>query len=220
MAHSGYYEHWLTVAATVAVENGVVDPTELEQRAGGAFPLSRPSVEPQVDGTGEQRFAVGDRVRVAALEELLTERGLVPPGFVDEVNRAHEQDIGPRNGAKVVARAWVDPEYRRRLLADGTAAIAEPRRRCGHVNASGVYGAPHLGGVVKVPRSWACGPDDRATRRRTDPEVVVPLRITPAAARPPRRPPRSATARAGPRATASPGATARGAAGTAAPGST
>jgi nitrile hydratase subunit alpha len=63
--------------------------------------------------------------RVAALEQLLTERGLVPPGFVDEVNRAYEQDIGPRNGARVVARAWVDPDYRRRLLADGTPAIAE-----------------------------------------------------------------------------------------------
>jgi len=63
--------------------------------------------------------------RVAALEQLLTERGVVPPGFVDEVNRAYEQDIGPRNGAKVVARAWVDPAYKRRLLADSTAAIAE-----------------------------------------------------------------------------------------------
>lgn len=63
--------------------------------------------------------------RVAALEALLTERGLVSPGFVDEVNRAYEEDIGPRNGAKVVARAWVDPDYRRRLLADSTAAIAE-----------------------------------------------------------------------------------------------
>jgi nitrile hydratase len=63
--------------------------------------------------------------RVAALEHLLTERGVVPPGFVDEVNRAYEQDIGPRNGAKVVARAWVDPAYKRRLLADGTSAIAE-----------------------------------------------------------------------------------------------
>lgn len=63
--------------------------------------------------------------RVAALEDLLTERGLVAPGFVDEVNRAYEEDIGPRNGAKVVARAWVDPDYRRRLLDDSTAAIAE-----------------------------------------------------------------------------------------------
>jgi nitrile hydratase subunit alpha len=63
--------------------------------------------------------------RVAALEQLLTERGLVTPDLVDEVNRAYEDDIGPRNGAKVVARAWVDPEYKRRLLHDGTAAIAE-----------------------------------------------------------------------------------------------
>lgn len=63
--------------------------------------------------------------RVAVLEELLTERGLVPPGFVEKVNQAYEQDIGPRNGAKVVARAWVDPDYRARLLADATQAIAE-----------------------------------------------------------------------------------------------
>jgi nitrile hydratase subunit alpha len=63
--------------------------------------------------------------RVAALEELLTERGYVPDGFVEEVNRAYENDIGPMNGAKVVARAWVDPDYKARLLADGAAAIAE-----------------------------------------------------------------------------------------------
>ena len=63
--------------------------------------------------------------RVAALEQLLTERGLVPPGFVDDINRAYEQDVGPMNGAKVVARAWVDPDYRSRLLTDATAAIAE-----------------------------------------------------------------------------------------------
>ena len=63
--------------------------------------------------------------RVAALEQLLTERGIVPPGFIDDVNRSYEQDIGPRNGAKVVARAWVDLEYEHRLLTDSTAAIAE-----------------------------------------------------------------------------------------------
>ena len=63
--------------------------------------------------------------RVTALEQLLTERGYVPEGFVDEFNRAYENDIGPMNGAKVVARAWVDPEYKTRLLEDGTAAIAE-----------------------------------------------------------------------------------------------
>jgi nitrile hydratase subunit alpha len=63
--------------------------------------------------------------RVAALEALLTARGLVPEGFIEAVTRRYESEIGPMNGAKVVARAWVDPEYKERLLADGTAAIAE-----------------------------------------------------------------------------------------------
>ena len=65
--------------------------------------------------------------RAAVLEELLTAKGLVPEGFIEEVNRLYENDIGPMNGAKVVARAWVDPEYRARLLQDGTAAVAELR---------------------------------------------------------------------------------------------
>ena len=64
-------------------------------------------------------------VRARALEELLTEKGLVQPGLIDSVVHAYESDIGPMNGARVVARAWVDPAYRARLLADGTAAIAE-----------------------------------------------------------------------------------------------
>ena len=63
--------------------------------------------------------------RVAALEQLLTEKGLVTSEFIDGVVSLYENDIGPLNGAKVVARAWVDPDYRQRLLADGTAAIAE-----------------------------------------------------------------------------------------------
>ena len=63
--------------------------------------------------------------RVAALEALLTERGLVPEGFIEEITRRYESEIGPLNGAKVVARAWVDPGYKERLLTDGTAAIAE-----------------------------------------------------------------------------------------------
>lgn len=64
---SGYYEHWLTAAASVAIESGVIDREDLEARAGGAFPLARQSVEPQIEGSGAQRFAVGDRVRVVAL---------------------------------------------------------------------------------------------------------------------------------------------------------
>jgi nitrile hydratase len=63
--------------------------------------------------------------RVAALEELLTEAGIVDPAFVDDVVEAYANDIGPMNGARVVARAWVDGEYRTRLLADGTASIGE-----------------------------------------------------------------------------------------------
>ena len=63
--------------------------------------------------------------RARTLEELLTEKGIIQPDALDAVVTAYERDIGPMNGAKVVARAWVDPEYKRRLLADGTAAIAE-----------------------------------------------------------------------------------------------
>jgi nitrile hydratase len=64
-------------------------------------------------------------VRARALEDLLREKGIVDESFIDAVVSAYENDIGPMNGAKVVARAWVDPEYRARLLADATSAIAE-----------------------------------------------------------------------------------------------
>jgi len=63
--------------------------------------------------------------RARALEELLIEKGIVQPDALDAVVSAYENDIGPMNGARVVARAWVDPAYRARLLADATAAIAE-----------------------------------------------------------------------------------------------
>src|SRR5215831_18331707 len=64
-------------------------------------------------------------LRTKALEALLVEKGLITTDVIDTVVRAYEQDIGPLNGAKVVARAWVDPAYKQRLLTDGTAAIAE-----------------------------------------------------------------------------------------------
>jgi nitrile hydratase len=63
--------------------------------------------------------------RARALEDVLIERGLIDPAFVDLIVDSYAHDIGPMNGAKVVARAWSDPEYRRRLLEDGTAAVAE-----------------------------------------------------------------------------------------------
>ncbi|MGI8329852.1 nitrile hydratase subunit alpha [Actinomadura scrupuli] len=64
-------------------------------------------------------------LRTEALEQLLTERGLIDPDVMDELITTYETNVGPLNGAKVVARAWTDPEYRQRLLDDGTAAIKE-----------------------------------------------------------------------------------------------
>ena len=222
---SSYYEHWLTAAATLAVEHGLFTREELEARAGGTFPLSGPVLAPPVTdpgparaspgsmpvtrsgcGTGirratpaapatsaarpacvvrldgsysvpdveahgtarrrradllgavRRRGTVGRRAarrlrargpvgqlpgagmsegahhpaamspveqRVAALEALLTERGLIPEGFIEQTIHRYESEIGPMNGARVVARAWADPRYKQRLLADGTAAIAE-----------------------------------------------------------------------------------------------
>ena len=64
-------------------------------------------------------------LRTEALEQLLTERGLVDPAVMDKFISTYENDVGPLNGAKVVAKAWTDPEYKARLLAEGTAAIKE-----------------------------------------------------------------------------------------------
>ena len=65
------------------------------------------------------------QLRVRALESLLIEKGLVDPQALDELIDTYETKVGPRNGARVVARAWIDPAYKARLLADATAAIAE-----------------------------------------------------------------------------------------------
>ncbi len=64
-------------------------------------------------------------MRARALEALLVEKGLVSTDAIDAVVELYENDVGPQNGASVVARAWVDPAYRERLLASGSAAIAE-----------------------------------------------------------------------------------------------
>ena len=63
-------------------------------------------------------------LRVKALETLLVDKGLVDPAALDALIDTYETKIGPKNGAKVVARSWVDPEFRRWLLEDATAAIA------------------------------------------------------------------------------------------------
>ena len=64
-------------------------------------------------------------LRVKALESLLVEKGIVDPAALDAIIDTYEHKVGPRNGARVVARAWSDPDYLERLRADATAAIAE-----------------------------------------------------------------------------------------------
>jgi nitrile hydratase len=76
-------------------------------------------------------------LRTKAIESLLIEKGLLSNDAVDRVVSFVEQDIGPLNGAKAVARAWVDPDFKRRLLDDGTAALAEMG-----------FGSPHMDIVV------------------------------------------------------------------------
>ena len=65
------------------------------------------------------------QLRVRALESVLTEKGYVDPAALDLLIETYETKVGPRNGARVVARAWADPAYRARLLKDATPAIAE-----------------------------------------------------------------------------------------------
>jgi nitrile hydratase subunit alpha len=71
----------------------------------------------------EERLPIA--LRTEALEQLLVEKGLVDPAVMDKFISTYEKDVGPLNGAKVVAKAWTDPDYRARLLEDGTAAISE-----------------------------------------------------------------------------------------------
>jgi len=82
---------------------------EDHHHAGGHHPVPEPYVA----------------LRTRALESLLIEKGLLSTDVVDALVRTYEQDIGPLNGANVVARAWSDPAYKKRLLEDGTAAVAE-----------------------------------------------------------------------------------------------
>ena len=72
-----------------------------------------------------ERPASQSELRARALEALLVERGLVSTDAIDAVVEYYENDVGPQNGARVIAHAWVDPDYRARLLGDGSAAIAE-----------------------------------------------------------------------------------------------
>ena len=84
------------------------------------------------------------QLRVRALETVLTEKGYVDPKALDLIIEAYETKIGPRNGARVVAKAWIDPDFKRRLLQDGSAAIAT----LGHTSRVG----DHLVAVENTPQ--------------------------------------------------------------------
>jgi nitrile hydratase subunit alpha len=78
------------------------------------------------DGGHDHQIVPSDlALRTKSLESLLVEKGLVDPAALDAVIDAYEHKVGPRNGARVVARAWVDAAYKQRLLADGSAALKE-----------------------------------------------------------------------------------------------
>ncbi len=74
---------------------------------------------------GHQTVPSDPALRTKALESVLIGRGLVDRAALDELIDVYEHQIGPRNGARVIARAWVDEDYKRRLLGNATAAIAE-----------------------------------------------------------------------------------------------
>jgi nitrile hydratase subunit alpha len=84
------------------------------------------------------------QLRVRALETILTEKGYVDPKALDLIIEAYETRIGPHNGARVIAKAWVDPDFKRRLLQDGSATIAT----LGHVSRVG----DHLVVVENTPQ--------------------------------------------------------------------
>jgi nitrile hydratase len=100
---------FLTMSATAAGAAAVPDP-------------ARPGHE---HGHDHQVIPSDPTLRVKALESLLVEKGLVDRPALDALIDAYEHKIGPRNGARVVARAWIDPAYKQRLLTDADAAIAE-----------------------------------------------------------------------------------------------
>jgi len=86
----------------------------------------------------------GPAARVKALEQLLVEKGLVDPARLDAIVDTYESKVGPRNGARVVARAWADAAFRKRLLADAVAACAE-------LGIAGPEGG-HLVAIENTPR--------------------------------------------------------------------
>src|SRR5262245_12622287 len=93
--------------------------------ASAAASAAAGQAQPADAGQDRQALPSDMTLRTKALESLLVEKGLVDPAALDALVDTFEHKVGPRNGARVVAKAWTDPAYKRRLLADATAAIAE-----------------------------------------------------------------------------------------------
>jgi len=112
-------------------------------------------------------------LRIKAIQQLLHEKGLLPPGAIDKIVDAFEHKLGPKIGAKVVAHAWTDPGYRKRLLANAVEAIGEFGSHDPHLAVVEqtptivVENTPAVHNVVApaIPgTSWDCRPT--GTRRR------------------------------------------------------
>ena len=96
--------------------------------AGAALTPQDPPADEHIhpdDGHAHQAVPSDPALRVKALESLLVAKGLVDRAALDELIDTYQNKVGPRNGARVIARAWTDPAYKRRLLSDPDAAIAE-----------------------------------------------------------------------------------------------
>ena len=96
-------------------------------------------------GSAEMSELSDLQLRVRALETILTEKGYIDPAALDAIVEACETKIGPHNGARIVARAWVDPEFKKRLLDDATAAA----NSLGYVNPVGA----HLIALENTPKT-------------------------------------------------------------------
>lgn len=123
--------------------------------------------------------------RARAIQSLLLEKGIVSSDAVETIISSFEEDVGPQNGAQVVARAWVDPEFERRLLEDADAAISEFDFEIGDQHINVVKNTPGVHNVVVctlcscypwsllgLPPTWYKSPEYRARLPR-EPRAVL-----------------------------------------------
>src|SRR5256885_15071858 len=105
-----------------------MDPTRREFLATAGAAAMQPLIHAEDDEHHHhyhQAIPSDPALRVKALESLLVDKGFVDRAALDTLIDTYEHKVGPRNGARVVAHAWVDPAYKKRLLADAPSAIAE-----------------------------------------------------------------------------------------------